>query len=157
MASFLVPISQDLPRRLPTLEAVDIIFSLHGWMSLHVSFENLLPGEAILASRVHGSCLSFSFACLTVSPLHTNLQVANFQRCKRVSGSSKEPEPVPSWHELNCSFPSISFCWRSFSSSSISHLVSLLQSVTLLACSLEASSWMPAVVLYYCPFQGSIL
>ena len=30
-----------------------------------------------------------------VSPLHTNLQVANFQRCERASGSIKEPEPVP--------------------------------------------------------------
>ena len=25
-----------------------------------------------------------------------NLQVVNFERCKYVSGSSKEPEPVPS-------------------------------------------------------------
>ena len=32
----------------------------------------------------------------TVSPLHTNLQAANFQRCERASGSSKEPQPVPS-------------------------------------------------------------
>ena len=32
----------------------------------------------------------------TVSPLHTNLQVANSQRCERASGSSKESEPVPS-------------------------------------------------------------
>ena len=32
----------------------------------------------------------------TVSPLHTNLQVVNFQRYERSSGSSKEPEPVPS-------------------------------------------------------------
>ena len=32
----------------------------------------------------------------TVSPLHTNLQVVNFQRCERASGSSKEPEPLPS-------------------------------------------------------------
>ena len=148
--------SQDLPRLSPTFEAVDVIFSLHGWMSLCMSFENLLPGEAILASTIHGSCLSLSFACLTVSPLHTNLQVAQFQRCKRVSGSSKEPAPVPSRHEWDCSFPSISFCWSSFRST-ISHLVSLLQSVTLLACSLEASSWMLAVVLYYCTFQGSVL
>ena len=32
----------------------------------------------------------------TVSRLHTNLQVVSFQRCKCTSGSSKEPEPVPS-------------------------------------------------------------
>ena len=31
----------------------------------------------------------------TVSPLHANLQVANFQRCKCASGSSREPDPVP--------------------------------------------------------------
>ena len=39
VASFLVPISQDLPRLLPTFEAVGIIFSLHGWMSLHIFWE----------------------------------------------------------------------------------------------------------------------
>ena len=32
----------------------------------------------------------------TIIPLHMNLQVANFQRYERVSGSSKEPEPLPS-------------------------------------------------------------
>ena len=32
----------------------------------------------------------------TVSPLHTNLQVSNFQRGKHASGPTKEPEPVPS-------------------------------------------------------------
>ena len=32
----------------------------------------------------------------TVSSLHTNIQVESFQRCERASGSSKEPEPVPS-------------------------------------------------------------
>ena len=31
-----------------------------------------------------------------VSPLHMNLQVMKFQRFTHVSGSSKEPEPVPS-------------------------------------------------------------
>ena len=30
----------------------------------------------------------------TISPLHMNLQVANFQRCECASGFSKEPEPV---------------------------------------------------------------
>ena len=34
--------------------------------------------------------------CYTMSPLHTNLQVVNFQRCRRAVGASKEPEPVPS-------------------------------------------------------------
>ena len=45
--------------------------------------------------------------------------------------------------EWNCSLPSISYCWRSFSSS-ISHFLSLLSSVTLLAWSLDTSPWMPA-------------
>ncbi|XP_073665617.1 receptor activity-modifying protein 3 isoform X1 [Tursiops truncatus] len=56
-------------------------------------------------------------------------------------------------HERHCSWPSVSYCWRSFSST-ISHLLSLLQSVTLLACSLDASPWMPAVVPHCCTFQG---
>ena len=43
---------------------------------------------------------------------------------------------------------------QNYFSSIISHLLSLLQSVTLLARSLDASSCMPAVVLYYCTFQG---
>ena len=34
---------------------------------------------------------------------------------------------------------------------------SLLYSVTLPACSLDASLRMPAVVLYYCTFQGTVL
>ncbi|XP_057401007.1 uncharacterized protein LOC130708084 isoform X1 [Balaenoptera acutorostrata] len=37
------------------------------------------------------------------------------------------------------------------------HLLALLQSVTLLACSLDASPWMPAVVLYCCTFQDWLL
>ena len=50
-------------------------------------------------------------------------------------------------HEWNCSLPSVSYCRWPFSST-ISHLLSLLQSVTLLACSLDTSPCMPAVVLY---------
>ena len=42
----------------------------------------------------------------TVSPLHTNLQVANFQRCECASGSSKEPEPVPGMSEIATCPPS---------------------------------------------------
>ena len=54
----------------------------------------------------------------------------------------------------NCSLPSVSYCWWSFSSTS-SHLLSL-QSVTLLACSLNASPCVPAAVPYYCTFQGTM-
>ena len=62
---------------------------------------------------------------------------------------------VHSGVEWDCSLPSLSWCWRSFSST-ISHLPSLLQSAALLACSLDASPCMPAVVLYYCTFQGTV-
>ena len=41
-------------------------------------------------------------------------------------------------HEWNCSLLSFSYCWRSFSST-ISHLLSFLQSVALLACSPDGS------------------
>ena len=77
--------------------------------------------------------------CGAVSPLHTNLQVVNFQRRECA------------W---NCGLPSASSCWRSFNSTiSVSRLLSLLQSVTLPACSLDASSCMPAVVLHYWTFK----
>ena len=50
-------------------------------------------------------------------------------------------------HEWRCSLPSISCCWWPFSST-ISHLLSLLQSVTHLICSLNASPCIPAIL--YC-------
>ena len=49
---------------------------------------------------------------------------------------------------VNHSLPSVSDCWQSFSST-ISHFLPHLWSVALLACSLDASPWMPAVVLYF--------
>ena len=55
-------------------------------------------------------------------------------------------------HEWNCSLPSITYCWWSSSS----HLLPLSHSVTFTACSLVASPCMPAVVLYYCTFQGTV-
>ena len=94
------------------------------------------------------------------TPLHMNLQVANFQcvitltllehffkSVDRIT-SGKEPEhAINTSHEWNCSLCSISCCWPSFSST-IS-LLSLLLSVTLLARPLTASPCMPAVVLYF--------
>ena len=60
--------------------------------------------------------------------------------------------------EQNCCSPSIYNFW--YFSSTISHFLSLLQSVTLLACSLNISPWMLAVILYYCTFhctfQGTV-
>ena len=61
--------------------------------------------------------------------------------------SSKESEPVPSMVSKYKISAFCLYCWWSFSST-ISHLVSLLQSVTPLAFSLNASLCMPAVVLY---------
>ena len=55
-----------------------------------------------------------------------------------------------------CNLSSVSSCWRSFSST-ISHLHSCPQSVTLLACSLGASPWIPAVMLSYHTLQGILL
>ena len=55
-----------------------------------------------------------------------------------------------------CILPSVSSCWWSFSSA-ISHLRSLSQVVTLLACSLHASPWIPAVMLSYCILKGIVL
>ena len=54
-----------------------------------------------------------------VSLLHTDLQVENFQRCQHVFHQCQ------AW--VTCSFPSVSCCWLSFSST-ISHLLSLFQS-----------------------------
>ena len=47
--------------------------------------------------------------------------------------------------EWSCGSPSVSYYWRYFSSG-----ISLRQSLTLLACSLDASPCVPAVALYYC-------
>ena len=56
----------------------------------------------------------------------------------------------------NCSLSSISYWWWSFNST-IPHLLSLLQSVSLLACSHDASPCIPAIVLCYCTFQDTVL
>ena len=80
-----------------------------------------------------------------------NIEVTRFQRCKHASGSSKEPEPVSLMSGVMKSLPTLSF------SSTISHFLSLLQSVTLLACSLDASPCMPTVVLYYCTYKIRVL
>ena len=58
--------------------------------------------------------------------------------------------------EWNCSLPSTTYCCQFFSSA-ISHLLSLLQSVTLLVCSLSANPCLPAVVLCYCAFHSEKL
>ena len=82
---------------------------------------------------------------VTVSPLYIEASTCRFSKTHWNVGSSNIR------CEWNCSLPSVSYCRRSFSST-ISHLPFLLQSVILLACSLDASPCMPAVVLYYCIF-----
>ena len=59
-------------------------------------------------------------------------------------------------HEWNRGLSSVSCCRPPFSSA-VSCLLSLLRSVILLAWSLDASPCMPAVVLHYWIFQGTIL
>ena len=77
-----------------------------------------------------------------------------FKRVDRIE-SSKEPEPVPSTSGMSA----ISACPPSPIADDPSALPpptsSPFQSVTLLACSLDASPCMPAVVLHYCTFQGT--
>ena len=111
--------------------------------------------------------LSFSFPLLgrmytcTVSPLHmkTFSRKLSKMRMDTISLFFQESR----WNriqqgtrtcaihvrcEWHCSLPSISYCRLSFSSP-ISHLLSLLQSVALPACSLDASLCMAAAVLQY--------
>jgi len=86
----------------------------------------------------------------TVSPLHTNLQVANFQRREHASGSSKELQAVPSMSGVSdiaaCLYLLLLMILQRYH----------LQSVTP-DCSLDASPCVPAVVLYSYTFQGTIL
>ena len=84
----------------------------------------------------------------TIISLYMNTQVANFKK-RECTFYQRQV-----WVKLQLVL--LSYCWRSFSST-ISHLLSLLQSVTLLACSFSASPCFPAVVLYCCAFQGSVL
>ena len=83
----------------------------------------------------------------TVSSLCINTQVANFKDTSMCSIS------IRLWG--NYSLPSFSCCWRSFISTS-SHLLSLLWSVTLCACPLDASPYMRTVTLYYRTFEGTV-
>ena len=83
----------------------------------------------------------------TVSSLHINTQVANFKDASMCSIN------IRLWG--NYSLSSVSCCWRCFISTS-SHLLSLLWSVPLLACPLDASPCMLTVTLYYCTFQDTV-
>ena len=89
--------------------------------------------------------MTWNIAC-TVNLLHTNLQVVNFQRCECAFYQHQM------WVTLQLVLCLLLLKMWSFSST-ISHLLSFLQSVTLLACSLDASPWRPAVVLYTVLFR----
>ena len=80
----------------------------------------------------------------TLSCLHMNLQVANFQRCECASTQTSLDAvfrrvdriqqgtrtcTINIKYDWHCSLPSVSYFWRSFSSID-SHLLSLFQSVT---------------------------
>ena len=104
--------------------------------------------------------------CYAVSAIHDKKKRATtqtsldrfFKRVDRIE-SSKELEPVPSTSGVSeiAACPPSAIADDPSALPSPSHLLSLLQSVTLLACSLDASPCMPAVVLYYCIFQGTVL
>ena len=87
-----------------------------------------------------------------VITLPINLQVVNFQRCECMFHQCQ------AWVKLQLALHLLllqEIDIGSFSST-ISHFLSVLQSVTFLACSLKASRCMPAAVLYYCTFQGTV-
>ena len=81
----------------------------------------------------------------TNEPTATILQYSKFPTNEPLSCKCAFPQ-VSVRHKWNCNLPSVSCCGGSFNST-IYHLLSLLQSVTLLACSLDTSFCIPAVVL----------
>ena len=81
-----------------------------------------------------------------LSPLQMSLPVANFQRCAFHQRQA--------WVKLHLA---LCLLWLTIFSSAIFHLLSHLQSITLLASSIDARPCMLAVKLYYCIFQGTLL
>ena len=77
----------------------------------------------------------------TISPLHRKLQVVNFQRCE-----------CAFTYEWNCSLPP-----PPITDSPSAPPIPTSSLSSSLACSLDASPCMPAVALYYCTFQDTIL
>ena len=74
---------------------MDTLFSLI-WCSFHNASIYVKTTKLPILKISQWSCKKSLMQGNTVSPLHMKLQVVNFQRCKRASGSSKEPEPLPS-------------------------------------------------------------
>ena len=105
------------------------------------------------------SLLSNGMAFCTVSPLLRNLQVASFQRSKRVFTCPVMCQFMCLAYIVTCVHPLqidvVLYCVY------LCVLYSTVQSITVqylhfFAFSLEGSSCMPAVVLYYCTFQGTV-
>ena len=101
--------------------------------------------------------MTTSFMTTTVSSLHMNFQIVKFKDVKYAHISNHVSQFTCSAHTVTYSLPSVSYALLlTILGSTISHLLSLLQPVTLLACSLDARPCMPAVALYYCTFQGTV-
>lgn len=96
----------------------------------------------------HGSYSVLVYIVIQQVPLiWRTFLIVNFQRCKCASGSSKKPQSAPSTSGVNEIAACSPFPFADDPSSSvILNLFSLLQSVTRLTCSLDASPYMPAVV-----------
>ena len=70
--------------------------------------------------------------------------------------SSKEPEAASSTSGVSENAACLPSAIAEYPLAFISHPFSLFQSLTRPACSLDASPCMPAVILYYCTFQGMV-
>jgi len=86
----------------------------------------------------------------TASPLHTNLQGVNFQRCEHALHQCQMEARLQLQLALH-------LLRLTTVSPTISRLLYLLQSATLLACALNTSPCVPAVVLEHCAVQGTAL
>ena len=119
--------------------------------SMHTEPPRPLQGLGFLVrgrSRTLWATLTKCLILITGSPLHRNLQVGNFQR----------HEGACHQHQARVSLqPALHLLLLVVLQPTISHLPFLLPSVSLLACPLDASPWMPAVVLYHSTFQGTPL
>ena len=116
--------------------------------SLPVRVWVLLPQRSVLIRAVRNEWWKVYSKSPTYKPSRCQLSHIWFQQGIRTC-------VINTRCEWNCSLPSISYSWGFFSST-IFHLLPHLQSVTLLACVLDARLCILAVVLYYCIFQGTV-
>ena len=110
------------------------------WVNLHRYFGATNIHYTLIGSCAPETCSespAYKLASCELSAVHTCIRMSS---CFRGTWPSSLP----------------SHGWQSFSSA-VSHLLSFLQSETLLARSLSANPRRPAVVLYCCTFQGPVL